>query len=396
MSNIRRFPGGEDESALERLNRHKSRKRNTRIMIGLIIIFAIFAIIFFYRLYLKLKKYESYELIKSVEFNQYSGDELVNFENTIMTYGKDGAQAVDSDGNLLWNQTFTMQYPLMAKSNDLLVFADYGGSTIYYQYKDGREGAVSTSMPIRKIAASSQGYVAAVLEDIDVTWIYMYDLNGTEISISRTTMEKSGYPIDIVLSPNGELMAVSFYYVDINDTKSTVAFFNFSEVGKNEIDNLVSSYNYADSVIPVVRFMTNGTSFALSSSRISFYKDEHKPVSQSEKMIYDEVLSVFYCEDAVAVIMRNNTIENKYRLELFSNKGEQLTSQEFNFDYTGVSFGNEHFVLYGGNHLKVVSYDGRLRYEGNYTEPISLVTATGSVKKYVVVTSSSIDTLELR
>lgn len=397
MSNIRRFPGAEDdETAMERIKRKENRRRSTRAKKILIVLAVVIVLVALYIYYSKTKKYESYQVVNSVGRTSTGLSDLVNFDNTIMTYSKDGAGAVDATGKLLWNQTFTMQNPIMSMSGDFVAFADYGGSTIYYQYKSGEAGSVSTSMPIRKIAAASGGYVAAVLEDTDVTWIYMYDLNGTEIAYFRTTIEKSGYPLDIAISPNGELVAVSYYYVDVDDTKSSVAFYNFGDVGQNNIDNYVSGYNYVDTIVPLVKFINNEHSFAISPERLCIYGDSHKPMAKADILLNDEVLSVYNGKDAIAIVLRNNSIDNKYRLELYDLQGRKLSEKEFNFDYTGVSFGNEHVIIYGDLHMYIASYTGRMRYEGNYTEPILLMEPTSSEKKYVIVSDNSIDTLELK
>ena len=81
-----------------------------------------------------------------------------------------------------------------------------------------------------------------MLDDAEVVRIYVYDGNtNTDEPIieSRATMDKSGYPVSISLSPNGKLMVVSYLYVDSGNMKSSVAFYNFGEVGKNETDNFV-------------------------------------------------------------------------------------------------------------------------------------------------------------
>lgn len=397
MSNIRKFPGvEEDETAIERIKRKESRRRSTRIM-KVLIALTICAVAFIsYYIYSTTRKYESYEVVGSASRANVVSSELVDFENTIMTFSKDGASAVDASGKLLWNQTFTMQNPIMSKSNDFVAFADYGGSTIYYQYKDGRQGTVSTSMPIRKIAAASDGYVVAILEDTEVTWIYMYDLNGTEISYFRTTMEKSGYPLDVAISPSGEIVAVSYYYVDVDEIRSSVAFYNFGDVGQNNIDNYVGGYNYSDTVVPFVRFLNNEVSFAVSLDRMCVYQDAHKPMSKADIFISDEVLSVYYSKDAIALILRNNSLENEYRLELYDTDGNLMSKTEFNFNYTGVSFGNGNVIIYGGLHMLVSSYEGRVRYEGDYVEPILMMDTTSSAKRYVIVTDSSMDTIEFR
>ena len=47
-------------------------------------------------------------------------------------------------------------------------------------------------------------------------------------------MNDGGYPISISLSSSGELLAVSYLYVDAGVVKSNVVFYNFGPVGANQ------------------------------------------------------------------------------------------------------------------------------------------------------------------
>jgi len=395
MSNIRRFPGA-DEISSEYVEAKSKRRKQIRLyaILAIIILAAVSCIICY--LYIKTKEYKSYTKLTSVDSNASSGSTLASFNGSIMSYGKDGAEAMDASGKLLWNQTFDMQYPLMSMCDDTVAFADYGGSTIYIQTAGGTATTVTTNMPIRKISVSSGGYVVAVLEDINVTWIYMYDFNGKEISYFRTTMEKSGYPVDVDISPSGELVAVSYYYLDVEDIRSSVAFYNFGGVGQNNIDNYVSGYNFKDDFIPLVRFVNNESAFSISAEQLNFYKDAHKPVSEQGIFLQDEVLSVFYGDNAVALILRNSSIENQYRMEVYDTVGKLLFYKEFDFDYTEVAFGGNQVVLYGDTNIYVATLDGMRKFEGSYEEPILLLLPLQSRMRFAVVTERTIDTIELK
>lgn len=395
MSNIRRFPGVDDISA-EAVEAQTKRRKQLRLYIVLVIIALVAITMVMCYLYIKTKEYKTYTKLSSVDAYAGSGSTLSSFDGNIMSYSKDGAEAMDASGKLLWNQTFDMQFPLMSKCGDTVAFADYGASTIYIQTASGTATTVSTNMPIRKISVSSGGYVVAVLEDINVTWIYMYDFNGKEISYFRTTMEKSGYPVDIDISPSGELVAVSYYYLDVEDIRSSVAFYNFGGVGQNNIDNYVSGYNFKEDFVPMVRFVNNSSSFSISSDRLSFYKDEHKPVSVQEIFLTDEVLSVFYGDDAIALILRNASVENKYRMEVYDLQGKLLSTKEFDFDYTEVTFGGHQVVLYGDSSIYVATYEGMKKFEGSYEEPILLLVPQKTNTRFAIVTERTIDTIELK
>ncbi len=391
------FPGSDndEESAGRRVKRRTRRYRLTKLYIVLLVLALIAAIVIGYFIYVKSRIYETYSVISTASHDIVDGTKILEFNGSILTYSKDGANAVDVNGKLLWNQTFDMQNPMVAVCGESVAFADYGGSRIYYQSAKGETAVVTTDKPIRKITVASSGYVAAVLEDIDVTWIYMYNINGTTISYFRTTMEKSGYPVDISLSPSGELMCVSYYYVDCNDVKSSVAFFNFGSVGQNSIDNYVSGYNYSDTLVPYVQFMDDKTAFAVSTDRVAVYSGEHKPLSVSDWFHTEDVLSVFHSSDAIAIIYSNALGGTKYKMALYDKVGKLLSEKAFDFDYSGVSFGYGNVILYGDTSLYVGTYLGEKKFEGIYEKPMHLVVPTQGPYKYAVLTGDSIDIITL-
>lgn len=396
MANIENFPVGKEGSSQKKIKEKVIKRLKRRLYTILIVVVVLAAAIGWYFYHEANKVYTGFDVLNSVFYSPADGARMVSLEDTVLTYSKDGAGAVDSQGNRLWNQTFDMQSPMASFDGYTAAFADYNGNNIFMQTEKEANIEVKTSMPIRNIAVSESGLVAAVLDDVDVTYIYLYDSKGDVIAQFRSTMEKSGYPIDLDISPSGELVAVSFYYVDANDIKSSVAFYNFGDVGQNQIDNLVSSYNYTNSVVPVVRFVSDEKVFALSNGRLSFYKGEHKPVSVNEVFFTDEILSVFYDENYVAVVVRNSDDANRYRAEIYSTDGELLCKKTFEFDYSEIVFGYDQFVIYGGSNLYVESVKGKTRFDGTYTDNIRLCIPDKASNKFVVVTGNSIDTIQLK
>ena len=394
--NVVKFRSDIEETGLERAKRKVRKHRFARVYRIGIIVLVVAGVLAAYFIYEKTKTFTSYSITNSVDYSLADGAKVVEFDGNILTYSKDGAGAVDSTGKLLWNQTFDMQNPLISMCGDTVAFADYGGSSIYVQTSDGENATVSTDMPIRKIRTSSSGYVVAVLEDTDVTWIYHYDMNGNENAYFRTTMEKSGYPLDLDISPDGELICVSYYYLDCDDVKSSVAFYDFGSVGQNYIDNYVSGYNYSDIMVPYVKFLDNETAIAVSSERMSVYAGAHKPVSISDMFSSDEILSVYTGADAVAIVYRNSSSEAKYRLEIYDKTGKMTGSREFDFDYSNVTLKNNMVVLYGDRNIYIGSFDGTVKFEGTYEEDIHLIIPTVSIDKYIILTDSTIDTVAFK
>ena len=399
-NNIAQFPQKKktevkEEDFTKRLKREHRKKYVTVYRICLLAIL-LMGLATAYFIYENTKVFDTYSVVSSTTEHFSDNSELYEFDGGIMTYGKDGAKAVDVNGTLLWNCTFDMQSPMMSMCGDTVAFADYGGSTVYIQKSDGTLKTVNTDKPVRKIAVSSAGYFVAVLEDTSITWIYMYDMNGTEIAYFKTTMEKSGYPVSIDISPSGELVSVSYYLVDCDEVISSVAFYNFGPVGQNQIDNLVSGYNYSDTLMATVKFMDSQTAYSVSQKKLCVYSGDHSPRSVSDMFITDNILSVYNSEDAIAVIYKNGDYDPKYRLEVYDRSGERMLKKEFSFDYSGVAFGNERVILYGDTNVVILTYSGEVRFEGNYSSAISLLLPTNVSSKYVFVTENTIDIVEFK
>lgn len=322
-----------------------------------------------------------------------------NLGNNILLYSKDGASCLDGKGSALWNQTFEMQNPIVSVCEDVAALGDYNGRTIYVVNSTGQMGTVKTNLPIRDICVSKNGVVAAVLDDSDVTRILLYNGNtDTETSIVdiKASMDKSGYPMSLSLSPNGKLLAISYFYVDEGDMKSTVAFFNFDEVGKNESDNYVSGYDYAGAVVPYVQFMNNSAAFAVSDDRIIFFQGSEKPSNVASNLIKEEIQSIYYNESYVGLVFRNQTGESIYRLDVYDTGGNKIHSQFFDIEYTDIIFNKDQIIIYNDMDCQICNIKGVDKFTGEFEKPVALLIPTAVTYRYTVVTSSSIDVMELK
>lgn len=317
----------------------------------------------------------------------------------ILLYSKDGASCINNSGGALWNQTFEMQSPIVAVCDDVAAIGDYNGRTIYVVNSSNQLGTIKTNLPIRDVEVSKNGVVAAVLDDADVTRILLYDGNtDTETSIVdiKASMDKSGYPVNLSLSPNGKLLAISYLYVDDGEMKSTVAFFNFGEVGQNESDNYVSGYDYLNTIVPYVQFMNNSTAFAVSDDRIIFFEGAEKPSNIASGLISEEIQSIYYNESYVGLVFRDQTGEAIYRLDVYNTSGNKVHSQFFDIEYTDIVFHKDQIIIYNDMDCRICSVKGVDKFSGEFEKPVSLLVPGTSTYKYTVVTSSSIDTMELK
>lgn len=343
----------------------------------------------------KNRVYTEYTVTESYTRNVAANAKTIALGDYILTYSNDGASCFDVKGKPIWNETFEMQDPIVATCNDTIAFGDYNGRKIYIMNTQGILGEVSTNMPIRALAVAQTGVVAAVLDDSDITWIYLYNSKGEEAVRFKTTMSQFGYPIDISLSPNNNLAMISFLAEDEGAVKSSVAFYNFGEVGQNEVDNYMSGYDYP-AVVPHVRFMSSELAYAMADDRLAFYEGAQKPVSKFEVLLEDEVRSVYHNDTYVALVTYDTTGSHKYMVTVYDSNGEKHLSQGFDLEYRNIVLKGENVYIYGETECCIYSLSGVEKYNGTMNTNISLLIPGDSVSKFVLVSQESIDTVELK
>lgn len=334
--------------------------------------------------------------LSSVEIKIPSDASLMPFGSNLLTYSKDGASCMDTKGNAVWNQTFGMQNPMVDINQNVVAIGDYNGREIYVMDTDSLLGRITTNRPVRNFCVSNSGVVAAVLDDTDVTWIYLYDSQGNELVYFRTTMKESGYPVSIAISPSGELVCVSYLYIDDGHMKSSVAFYNFGAVGQNSTDNYVSGYDYIDSVVPFVRFLDNKSLFAVSDDRIMFFGGAQKPVTAAENLLSDEVRGIYYGSEYVGLVFNSKESGGRYRLDVYHKSGIFKQSIEYDIDCRDILFYEDQIIIYNEMDCRIYNSNGMLKYAGTFAKTALMLIPQRASYNYMVVTPDSIDTIELK
>lgn len=336
--------------------------------------------------------------ISSVEINITQDSKLLPFAGHLLTYSKDGAGCMDIKGKAVWNQTFEMQNPIVDICQNVVAIGDYNGRNIYVMDTSGVMGSITVNKPMRDFCVSSKGVVAAVLDDTDTTWIYLYDSQGKELAYFRTTMKDSGYPVNVAISPNGAIVCVSYLFVDSGRMKSSVAFYNFGDVGQNSTNNYASGYDYLDTVVPYARFLDNRSSFAVADNRIMLYGGAQKPVIVLESLIDENVQSVYYGGDYVGLVFNDTEGVSRYRMDVYHKSGQPELKQSIYFDieYSDIIFHEDQIIIYNETECCIYKSNGTEKYSGSFDKTTLVLIPQSTPYRYMLVTPDSIDTIELQ
>ncbi len=343
--------------------------------------------------------YADYAVQQQYDWVKSSDAHCMNLDGTLFSYSKDGMSCTANDGKVIWNQTYEMQSPMVRICENVVAVGDYNGRTIYVSNSEEIMGSVNTTMPIRDFCVAKNGVVAAVLDDSNITAIYLYDVSdttGEELVYFKTTMSKSGYPIAIAISEDGRQVAVSYLKAENGQMSTHIGFYNFSAVGQNYTDNLVGGYGYANAVVPVVEFMNSESSFAVADNRLMFYRGRQKPESINEIMLDHEIQSVFYNENHVGLVFYNMTGETTYSMDLYDASGNKEQTIHFNQEYKDILLQPEGIIVYNDEECAIFDWEGTKKYEGNFKERIECIIPVGNIARYIVVTSNSLQMIQLQ
>ena len=107
-----------------------------------------------------------------------------SFAGGIIKYTKDGAEYIDSKGNVVWERSYQLNSPVIDTSDKYAVIGDRGGTSIYIFDTNGMTGSSETLLPISLLRAADNGVVYAVLNDSAAEYITAFKQDGSAIDLS--------------------------------------------------------------------------------------------------------------------------------------------------------------------------------------------------------------------
>lgn len=341
------------------------------------------------------KVYTEAEVLYEMDKVGADGAVYERYNGNILVYSDDGMSAYNENGEQIWNKTYEMQDPIVNINEDYVAAGDYRGSIIYIMNKSGITGEVETNMPILDLTVSPKGVVSAILQDDNVTWIKLYSSTGENIANIKTTMKQSGYPVASNISADNVKLGVSYLKTQSGEINTSVAFYNFGDVGQNTTDHLVSGFDYKDTIIPFLAYLNEDYAVALSEKELFLYKGKEKPALEKKVTLDKEIQSVFYDNTNFALISRNTESEELYCMDLYDLKGELVFSKVFDIEYQDIIINDGNILIYSDSEVLILNRNGKIKYQGDFGGDIVAVMETESRTKFMVVRGNKIEMVKL-
>ena len=380
----------DDKSADRQILKHRIKKALRGVALIAVLILVIWIIHHMYQN----TTFNDYEILSKAMRQDSDTSKYIAYNGHVLKLSRDGAEAFEGNGKAIWNVTYEMQDPQAATCGDYVAIADKQGTSIYVASASDDMSRIATKLPILDLCVSRQGVVAAVLEDSGTSWIRLFDKAGDELASIKCTMAESGYPMDISLSPGGYLLAVTYTRVEGASMRSSVAFYNFGEVGANESDHYMSGYDFEGTMIPRVRFLNDSTAFSIGTDKMVIFSGDQKPEKKYEYSFDTRIKGVFYSEDRI-VLVKESAIDGGYSASVFNLAGEELLAIPFDMNYIDVQVNKNRIVIYSDTHMIIYDMKGVVKYDGPLDDSTLLASPTDNARRYILVNRETVKLIQL-
>lgn len=367
------------------------RVKKSLLIFGAVILLAVAVI-----LGIKYHVYHKYQVVSSAKNEDTQSASYIQLGDGLLKYGDDGASLLSQSEKVVWNQTFEMSNPAAAVRGEKAVIYDKKGTDMYILGKDGPIGPVETKFPVLQAEITEKGAVAAVLEDGEKTWINYYATDGSTIAENQTRVDNPGYPLDMAVSPDGEIIAVSYLFVDNGDISSRIIFYNFGDEGQNKTDNIVAEFTYKNTVVPQLIYLTNQSAVAIRDDGYSVFRGAGTPKEEVNEKTDSEIVSTFYNDKYFGLVLKGDDKKDKYQMELYDPSGRKRFSKGFDQEYESISISREMIIMHHDDQVQMYNLSGIKKFDGTMGEGAVKNLFQVSSKRYMMISENGINTITLK
>lgn len=376
---------------MEQQNKEKRKLKMNRMQWTIAAGVLILAVVLVYALVKNNKVASSYEVVTSMSRGDDTSVYYCMMRKGMVKYSKDGVAMTNKSGSVLWNQTYEMASPTMTSAGDYVAVGDIGANTIYIFNEYGQLGRVSTDVPIQEIQISEQGVVAAVLSDTSSNYINLYDKQGNSLGSIKASLENTGYPLAIALSPDASKLAVSYLIVKSGSMQSRIVSYDFSDV---EGDHLLDTQEL-EGLYPKAAFLDSREVVLFGEKGFVLYQADSKKIETQENF-ESEINSVFCTNQKLGFIFKNEDDNGKYRMEIYNKAGKKSSTYYFDLDYSGMTADDDEVILYNDEEMLIYQMSGRVRFRGTFNTAVTGVMPSWEDGLYWLIDDQSLREIRIR
>ena len=394
--NIVYVNGTEETANRNRENREQLMRQRKIVGLAAILVVLIAGIIVYAMMH---REYKGYRVVQNNETNYENTANYTQFAGNLLKYTPDGVSYINENGDVVWSAGIDMMMPMAVTSGSYAVVADMSGNTVCVFNTEGQVSSLTMPYKICDVDVANQGAFAVVLESDKTNYINMYDKNGESIYEKQTTIDKSGYPLDITISDDAQKLFTSYINVSGNSVQDSLAAYNFGDVGQNSnADRMVGGYMFDNEVVPKVEFIDNDTVVAFGTSTVSIYSMKEKPSEKAKLTFDEEIRSIFYSTEYIGVVQNNadGAAEHPYKIKVYDLRGNKKFEDYIDFAYDNIYAAEKEIIVSGNSNCLIYRMDGSVKFNGTLSGKITSVVPSGRRLEYVVIYENATEIIKLK
>ena len=343
------------------------------------------------------KEYTSYKIVKSNATDYENTANYIQFSGNLLKYTPDGVSYINSNGDTVWSAGIDMKMPMAVASGNYAVVADMSGNSVCVFSNEGQESNLTMPYSICDVDVANQGAFAVVLESEETNYINLYNKKGEIVYEIQTTIDKSGYPLDISISDDGEKLFTSYLNIQATKVQNNLAAYNFGDVGQNSnADRMVGGYMFDNQIISKVEFVDNDTVVAFGTKTISVYSMKEKPSEKAKLEFEQEIRSVFYSSEYFGIVQElSGDTEHLYVMKVYDMNGNLEFQEYIDFAYDNIYAADKEVIITGNSNCLIYRANGKIKFNGNLNGKIVSMVPSGNRLEYVVVYEDSTEIIML-
>lgn len=344
------------------------------------------------------REYKGYKVESRVDTSYENTASYIQFGDDLLKYTPDGVSYINENGDTVWTAGVDMKMPIAVTSGRYAVVADMSGNEVYVFSDEGQVSNLTMPYTICDVDVANQGAFAVVLESDETNYINLYDKQGKIVYEMQTTIGKSGYPLDIAISDNGQKLFTSYINVGANAVMNNLAAYNFGDVGQNaNADRMVGGYKFENEVIPRIEFVDNDTVAAFGTNTITIYSMKEKPSERAKISMDKEARSVFHCDKYIGIVQERTDNEDgvSYDLIVYDVRGKKKFSHRVDFAYDNIYAAGKEIIVTGGDRCLILRANGSVKFDGKLSGSICCMVPSGKRNQYVVVYDNATEIIKL-
>lgn len=372
----------------------KKQQRRIKILLACLIILIV-VLMFSYKKELGKRIYKGYKSIKTIEDSESFLGKHMAYKSGFIKYSQNGAVAIDSNGEELWNVSYEMQDPIAETSGEYAVIADRGSRSFSVINGKGKTEDISTLHNIEKVKLANQGVVAVLMEGNSTSYITLYDLEGEVLIDKAFDANKYGLPMDIALSFDGAKLLTSYTSIKTGALGNALAFYNYSGVGKNYAQRLVGGVELKGEIVPRVQFINNDTVSAFKENGFILYSVKEKPEEIITIEFEEKIKSIIYNDSYIGCVLEKGGENISRQILLYDLSGKKVLDKDLDYHYDNITLYEKEIILYDSLSVVILNLNGKVKFEQKFESNISLFLPGGEPDQYFLIKNNELMKIKL-